>query len=373
MLDYNLDIENNEFSITINKKLIYKDSTDHINNGFFRLLNLDEEIGKEYLLKCSFDIYSKIESKLNSEDFIQIFRSNWETFFPDLNPIKQVKTPLGNRTINFQKNILFPNEYYNLISNKSFYVATDINYGHGWLVDDKFIQIRTFSGEIYNEQYFDGNLSGIGYGNHEKQDWRIEKARKLAKLVDIKNKNLNGESSIRSVLDIGSGYGQFLSEMSKLGYSAMGNDISEHATRYALDKYGTRTLNCDLLEVSESYHNKFSLITMWDYIEHPINPNENLVKARELLVENGLLFIKTPSIKAAELKIFGNYYHSLKVEHLHYFSEFSLRSLLTENGFVIEETENISHLFSGFLNGQATSNFANLGLSSDLFIIARKV
>jgi 2-polyprenyl-3-methyl-5-hydroxy-6-metoxy-1,4-benzoquinol methylase len=356
----------------INKRLIYKDSIDHVYNGFFRLLNLDEDIGKEYLVKCSIDIYSRLKSKITSEGFIQIFRKNWENFFPDLNPITQIKLPLENRTVKFQQNILCPNEYYNLISNKSFYVATDSNYGHGWLVDDTFIQIRTYSSEIYNEQYFDGNLNGIGYGNHEKQDWRIEKARKLAKIVDIKSQNLNGESPIRSVLDVGSGYGQFLSEMNNLGYSTMGNDISEHAARYALSKNGTRTLNCDLLEVPDSYHNKFSLLTMWDYIEHPINPHESLAKAHDLLYEKGLLFIKTPSIRAAELKIFGNYYHSFKVEHLHYFSEFSLKTLLTENGFIIEETENISHLFNGFLNGEVTSNFVNLGLSSDLFIIARK-
>jgi hypothetical protein len=112
---------------------------------------------------------------------------------------------------------------------------------------------------------------------------------------------------------------------------------------------------------------------MWDYIEHPFDPISDLLQIHKHMSENGLLFIKTPNLDCPELEIFGADYHSLKLEHLHYFSKTSLVAALRKCGFVVDSVTTKSHLLKGFFGGIITTQSEKSHRGSDITVIARKV
>ena len=111
---------------------------------------------------------------------------------------------------------------------------------------------------------------------------------------------------------------------------------------------------------------------MWDYIEHPDDPLADLRHCYEILSEAGYLVIKTPNVLALEFDVFEGYYHSLKQEHLNYFSPNSLTQLLNMAGFELKMKYGISHMFQGLLDGALTGLAIANGKESDILLIAQK-
>ena len=109
---------------------------------------------------------------------------------------------------------------------------------------------------------------------------------------------------------------------------------------------------------------------MWDFIEHVEDPIANLDIARELLVNGGLLFIRTPNLNAIEFEVFGSAYHSLKREHLNLFSAKSLSRCMTSSGLIPVMTLSESHLLSGFVRSEVPT-WASTLRGSDLFAVGR--
>ena len=81
--------------------------------------------------------------------------------------------------------------------------------------------------------------------------------------------------------------------------------------------------------------------------------------------------LRTPNLRALELEIFGRFQHSLKLEHLHYFSPASICHLAERVGLVPEFTTTESHLLSGFL-GPHLASIRQQMRGSDLFFAASK-
>src|SRR6266516_5545031 len=76
-------------------------------------------------------------------------------------------------------------------------------------------------------------------------------------------------------------------------------------------------------------------ITMWDYIEHSLDPRRDLDKAHELLRPGGVLALSTGDIGSLSARLTGRYWHLLTPEHHNFFFDVkTLRRLLQETGFV---------------------------------------
>ncbi len=80
--------------------------------------------------------------------------------------------------------------------------------------------------------------------------------------------------------------------------------------------------------------------------------------------------IRTPSLDAAELKVFGSDYHSFKLEHLHVFSPESLAFMLSAAGLSPSFMTTESHMLRGFL-GDRTSVLGASLQGSDIFCAAQ--
>lgn len=135
------------------------------------------------------------------------------------------------------------------------------------------------------------------------------------------------------VLDIGCATGDFLSIMREYGWDTVGVEISEFAAQYARQ---TRGLDVHLgtLAEQEFSDNQFDLITLWDVLEHVINPKETLEEVYRLLKPGGFIALSTPNPLSLDAKIFGKSWSGWdRPRHLHIFSPENIQQYLEETGF----------------------------------------
>lgn len=96
----------------------------------------------------------------------------------------------------------------------------------------------------------------------------------------------------KKLLDVGCGYGQSLINFQKLGADVKGLDLDSESIEFIKNKLNIKNVeNCDIKNIDGNY----DIILMNDFIEHPLNPLPELMKAKELLNKNGILAIWTPN------------------------------------------------------------------------------
>ena len=80
----------------------------------------------------------------------------------------------------------------------------------------------------------------------------------------------------------------------------------------------------------------FDAVTLWDVLEHLHEPLDVLVEVRHVLKEDGLLIMRTPSLKSWDARLFGRYWAGLdSPRHLALFQVETASMLLEKAGFEI--------------------------------------
>jgi SAM-dependent methyltransferase len=126
--------------------------------------------------------------------------------------------------------------------------------------------------------------------------------------------------------------------MSELGFEAHGVEISAEIARHAQEQLGFETVHVGTLATSPHAPSSFDLITMWDVVEHVVDPRALLGRARELLKPDGLLVLETQNIDSAFARVLGPRWHHYKHrEHIYHFTPATIRSLLRSAGFLVEK------------------------------------
>jgi SAM-dependent methyltransferase len=95
------------------------------------------------------------------------------------------------------------------------------------------------------------------------------------------------------ILDVGTGFGFFLSEMNKRGWDVTGVEISKKAMDYAKDVLGL-TIHPGPLEEVSFPDNHFDVITGFYVIEHLPNPIGFLQECYRILKPGGFLLLRYP-------------------------------------------------------------------------------
>lgn len=159
---------------------------------------------------------------------------------------------------------------------------------------------------------------------------------KSADLVDAR-----ASSPGKRLLDIGCGYGFFLSEMKARGWEVEGIEISPTGREYA-----RRSLGLDIhskpLEGLAFPEDTFDVITLFYVIEHVVNPRDILTEVRRILRPDGLLLLRwphtTPIVRLlGPLAKYLDLYHT--PYHLFDFSPATMKTLLKLTGFKEIETQ----------------------------------
>jgi 2-polyprenyl-3-methyl-5-hydroxy-6-metoxy-1,4-benzoquinol methylase len=166
-----------------------------------------------------------------------------------------------------------------------------------------------------------------------------------------------------SILDIGCDKGFFLDEARRWGYSVHGIELSEGARKY-----------CDLTGVPVAdglagVKSKFNAVTMWHALEHIANPVELIGSIRNVLTEDGLLFVRVPDFDCLASHLLRDKWIWFQPRnHYFHYSQKALGRLLAVCGFkvikiVSQRPNNIDTLLSFKVASSALKNHQGFRLS----------
>jgi SAM-dependent methyltransferase len=187
--------------------------------------------------------------------------------------------------------------------------------------------------EIYGNYYF------IGSEDSESKARKLRIKESTSQLyLDMMQEyqgNIGG-----SLLEVGSGQGEFLIEALRRGYAVTGVEYSEIACSMArnslraMDPIGTSSVVVQgEVETADLIPASFDLCVMNDVIEHVREPHKTMARVRSLLKPGSTVFIATPSLDSWSAKLMGKLWMEYKDEHLFFFSNSSLTKLLEGAGF----------------------------------------
>ena len=137
------------------------------------------------------------------------------------------------------------------------------------------------------------------------------------------------------LLDIGCGAGTFLTIARERGYQVMGQEVTPFFIDFCRNQHGLDILAGEVKDLglpSES----FDVITLFDVIEHVLEPNELIEQSFHLLKPGGILMVGTHDIGNWMARCYGVHWrHLLPIGHLTYFTHQTLRRLMRQHGFKI--------------------------------------
>lgn len=139
-----------------------------------------------------------------------------------------------------------------------------------------------------------------------------------------------------SLLDLGCAAGFFLDEARRRGWQVHGVELSA-----SMSAYGRRELD---LPIETAFFGDVELdlasldcVTMWDYIEHSLDPAGDVEKAARALKPGGLLTISTGDAASLVARVSGRRWHLLvPAYHMFFFTPPALRRLLERAGLAVE-------------------------------------
>ncbi|MFH0731769.1 MAG: class I SAM-dependent methyltransferase [Candidatus Omnitrophota bacterium] len=143
------------------------------------------------------------------------------------------------------------------------------------------------------------------------------------------------------MLDIGCGAGFLLSAAAAKGWDAKGIELNKFFADFARERLKINVIGetAEKVDLEPDY---FDVITMWDSLEHLLDPYLVLSKAHRWLKKGGYIFINTPDINSILAKIFKSKWWFIESMHLYYFNPQMINMYFKKIGF--EYLQKKSHI-----------------------------
>ncbi len=335
----------------------YSDSADHFANGLLRLMNLSA---------ADFDRWLALAEEAPADGLLERLGVGWRALRPPPPATAPEDGSVGPGPRGLHGRILHPA----IAESPDYGVAVSDAAGHGWLVrwDGEAFACEQ-QPPSYEEEYFEGDkLTAGGYGDYTAQGaWRLEKSVRQVREMRERTGLRNGR-----VLDIGSGYGFFRVALGQAGFEHDGIEVSAFARAIAHSSYGLQTYGGTLAEHHAGWSERYDAVTLFDLIEHLADPDALMRQVAHVLRPGGVVGIKTPNLGCPEADLFGPHYHSLKREHLAFFTPASLNATAIRAGLEPEDVRTASHLLVGFVGREQTSAWERGLRGADLVVWCRK-
>ncbi|OOG70541.1 class I SAM-dependent methyltransferase [Algoriphagus sp. A40] len=137
-----------------------------------------------------------------------------------------------------------------------------------------------------------------------------------------------------SLLDFGSGKGQFLSKAKEAGWKGLGIETAIERATFAREKYQVAVLN-DFYQGGKIQNGNFDFITLNHVLEHLPDPMMLLSDLLENnLAKDGLVYLEVPRSDSWQAKIAGlNWMHWDIPKHLTHWTEEGLEKEFSKIGF----------------------------------------
>ena len=171
----------------------------------------------------------------------------------------------------------------------------------------------------------DAYLKNIDY---RKQRFGLERLELIGRYLD----KLPADSDL---LDVGCGTGWFLETAIENGYNVTGLEFGKDLASFTANRLKIRVLTDPLTEIKEDL--SFDVITMFDLIEHVLNPKEVIKSMHHFLNPGGIGVIFTPNLDSFAIQHYLKEQSSavIPVHHPFIFHKHSLQKLVEGAGFEV--------------------------------------
>tara|TARA_B100000767_G_scaffold215904_1_gene203435 strand:- start:239 stop:1141 length:903 start_codon:yes stop_codon:yes gene_type:complete len=166
-------------------------------------------------------------------------------------------------------------------------------------------------------------------------------------ISQIKNKKMYFESVVNKlsnlikkkydVLELGSYYGAFGSQIKDKVNTYVGVELSSHACNYAKKKFNLNVQNTSIYDFFESNQKKYDIIFMFDVLEHLDDPDSIIKLCSNNLKENGTLIFSTMNMNSLMARATGKYYPWIIPMHKFYFTNKSVKKYLLKNNLKLDK------------------------------------
>jgi 2-polyprenyl-3-methyl-5-hydroxy-6-metoxy-1,4-benzoquinol methylase len=163
---------------------------------------------------------------------------------------------------------------------------------------------------------------------------RFEDARQMVKHV-LRLQKLVGENAAARLrlLDYGCGDGKFLQFAALFGFEAYGIDFS--ATRVRRAGQAGLTIVGGLEEFDAAAPGKLHAVTLFQVLEHLVEPVQMLRQLADRLVEGGVLVVEVPDCRGITRPTNFEQFHAVHpLEHINAFTPLTLKQMCERLGFV---------------------------------------
>jgi SAM-dependent methyltransferase len=242
--------------------------------------------------------------------------------------------------------------------------------------------------EIYGPAYFSDAMAasaGEGYADYlgEEANHRQNAA---ARVTLVEQYQPAGR-----LLDVGCAAGFFLDEARGRGWRVQGVELAEHMADFARSRLDLCVRTTPFAEIQVE-PDSFDVITMWDYLEHSVDPAADLRRAASLLGPSGLLAVSTGDAGSIAARVFRSRWHLLTPRHHNFFfTRASLERAFGDAGFEVVlvkyawsrysvhylvhklRTLTDSSILSGFARKTRGHRLADIGIPVNLFDIVTVV
>lgn len=146
------------------------------------------------------------------------------------------------------------------------------------------------------------------------------------------------------LLDVGCGYGFFSREALRRGFEVDALESASNERLIAEQIIGLKPISSSFEDFSRP-HGSYSAVLMSQVLEHALDVNAWVDKARRLLVSGGVLAVASPNFKSAFRLVFHERDpYVCPPVHLNFFSPRSLSTLLVKHGFKLKEIQWVSRI-----------------------------
>lgn len=203
----------------------------------------------------------------------------------------------------------------------------------------------------------DGYSEGTDETHVSQSEGREKTFKKAIKLINktlmsLKDKNglpIYSEEPGGKILDIGTAGGCFLNAAKEDGLEVYGVEPNHWLCAWGKKHYGIDIKQGDIFSVNYDPE-IFSVVTLWDVIEHTPNPKAILKECKRVLNSDGLLVVNIPDIDTWLVKAMGKKWPFWSSVHLYYFTKKTMIQMLNEIGFdIIKTKRHFQYLQIGYL------------------------
>lgn len=177
-----------------------------------------------------------------------------------------------------------------------------------------------------------GEAIVYAYGSDQPQDYEPIIADKMTLIGRFLAKTTSSPRSGRAV-DYGAGAGMTVLAMSRLGFDAVGVEISAKTRDTA-----TRLFQVDMRDgtLDQFQDNELALVTMFDVMEHILEPREFAGELYKKVRPDGLVMIGVPNFDSLDRTVRGVGSQVMVFpEHVNFFTRSSLKRLMEKAGFEV--------------------------------------